>query len=179
MRRWLIVTAVVIAFLALAVAVLIKVALEEPPGYARVPAIQERFADAIATLADLARSVPIEGCGGHDSPQDLLREVERLEGWWKEVEAVSPAFEDPAILGAEVVFECGGGTTSTIDVKRFDNPDGAWSGALLRPSREYPATTVWHDGSRRLIRYEDRVPVSKGAPRILRLTFDPEALEPG
>jgi len=179
MRRWLIVTAVIVAFLALVFAALLRVALEEPPEQARVPAIQERFSRQIAVLTELARSVPFEGCAERDSPPDPIREVDRMKGWWKEVEAVSAAFGSPAILGAEIVFECGGMTTITVDVKRFDNPGGAWSGALLQPSREYPASTVWHDGSRTFIRYEDRLTPPQGAPRIIRLTFDPEALKPG
>lgn len=179
MPRWLVVTAVVLAFLALVAAAVLKAVLEEPPEHARLPALQERFGEQIAALAEAARTFPLEACPDPGSPRDLVRDIDRLGGWQKEAGSAWQVFDHPALLGAEIVFECGPASTLTFDVKRFDNPDGAWSGALLLPPDEYPAVTVWHDGRRTLIRYEDKLTPSPGTPRTIRLTFDPESLEPG
>jgi len=103
MPRWLIVTAVVLAFLALVAAAVLKAVLEEPPEHARLPASRKRFGEQIAALAEAARTFPSRPCPDPGSPRTWSATSTGL-GTGRRRPVPLAVFDHPALLGAEIVF---------------------------------------------------------------------------
>jgi hypothetical protein len=173
---WLKISILIVVVLALMVAALIKVMLEKPPVHARVPAIQARFAEQIEALRELAASVPGDGCVMDESPLEVVRTLERLDDWWKRVDRREGLFDDPAILGAHMLYYCDGGT-SAFAVKPYDGLVDAWSPSELLARDQWPRATLWYLGQKKVVRYEDRLQNESGDPTGFRIVLDPQLLE--
>lgn len=176
--KWLKIAIPVVILLLLAVAALVKVMVEELPEYAQAPAIQKRFGEQIEILLDLARGNPSDGCVDESSPRSVMKEIEIMNPWWSHAEAREAHFRDPAILGADVVYDCEGSTRS-FGVKPYEEPTAAWSRSLVLPSQKWPAVSLWYAGEKRLIRYEDRLEGVGVTPRGIRLILDLDVLAGG
>jgi hypothetical protein len=172
---WLKISIPIVVILGLVVAALIKVVLEKPPLHARVPAIQARFAEQIEALRELAASVPGDGCVMDESPLEVVRTLERLDDWWEQIDRREDLFDDPAILGAHILYYCDGGT-SAFAVKPYDELVDAWSANEMLSREEWPRATLWFLGRKRVVRYEDRLQNESGDPTGFRIVLDPDLL---
>ena len=101
-----------------------------------------------------------------------------MTSWWDQAGEQEARFRDPAILGADVVFHCEGSTRS-LSVKSHEEPTASWSRSVIFPSREWPSTSLWYAGEKRLVRYEDRLEDTGESPRGIRLILDLERLAAG
>ncbi len=59
---WLKIAISIVVFLGFAGAALVKIMIEEPPGYATAPRIETRFSAQLSILAELAASHPLDSC---------------------------------------------------------------------------------------------------------------------
>jgi len=150
----------------------IQVLQEKIPAYGQVPAVQERFAQQIAFLHEMAESLPMKECGGESGLETLTL----LEPWWERTQNGEHLLSDPTILGAEVLRFCEDGSQVGYGVKNYEGPEGAWSLSVFLPAGEYPSVTLWRRGVQRIVRYEDRQPGSSGVVNGIRLTLDLERL---
>ena len=185
---WLKITAPVVILLLLLTAAAVRILLDEVPAHAGTEVIQARFAEQLEVLRELATLAPADACNGkaaarsvtgRPSPVDLVEKVNALSAWSQELQSREAIFSDPVILGAEVVRYCGDSVLSS-GVKTYEAPSAPtgprllWSRSMFIPAREWPAVSLWHAGSKRLIEYEDRLPGDQEDVTGFRLTLDLE-----
>ncbi len=168
---WLKIAIPIVVFLGFAGAALVKIMIEEPPGYATAPRIETRFSAQLAILTELAASYPLNSCVEEEPVTSPVRTLDRLSPWLERIDEVRDRFEAPEILAAEIVFRCGE-STSSFGLKSFDG--FSLSRPHSFPPPEWPAVSLWYSGAGRFMRYEDRPADAGGA--IIRLSVDLVAL---
>ncbi len=169
---WLKIAIPIIILLGVAGAALVKIMIDEPPGYAAAPRIETRFAVQLSILTELAASYPLDSCAEEEPVTSLVKTLDRLSPWLERIDEVRDRFEAPEILAAEIVFRCG----ESFSPFRLKSLEGfSLSRPHTFPPPEWPAVSLWYSGAGRFVRYEDRPADAGGA--IIRLSVDLVALE--
>ena len=156
------------------VAALAALIMEEVPPHAQPAALEARFPEQLAFLRELAPNLPLKGCQDR-SHEELLALIDKLKAWGERVKAGQHLFEDPVILGAEILQMCGD-SQSTFGVKSYEGPQSTWSAAMLSRREQWPSVSLWFAGTQRQVRYDSQVDDPAPEPLLIRLILDLEAL---
>ncbi len=189
MPTWLKILLPILVFVALLVAAVIRVVMEEVPAHAQPAALEDRFAEQLAFLREMADSIPVnvctddllasvelDGSADPDAIRDNLQSIlAPLKQWHEQINAGWPALDDPIILSADVVQFCND-SGSTFVVKPYEVPSIAWSTAIFTASDQQPPVSLWFAGTKRQVRYNARVGGSDEDPLVIRLILDLEGL---
>ncbi len=189
MPTWLKILLPILVVVALLAAGATRVAMEEVPAHAQPAALEDRFAEQLAFLREMAESLPVNVCA-----DDLLAGVELdrnadpaaireslqaflapLEQWEEQATAGWSALDDPVILSADVVQFCND-SGNTFVIKPYEVPSIAWSTAIFTAGDQQPPVSLWFVGTKRQIRYNARVGGSDEDPLVIRLILDLEGL---
>ena len=171
---WIKITLPILILGVILVASLAALITEEVPPHAQPAALEARFPEQLAFLRELASNLPLKGCGER-SREELLALIDKLKAWGERVKAGRHLFEDPVILGAEILQMCGG-AQSTYGVKSYEGPESTWSAAMFRRREQWPSVSLWFAGTQRQVRYDSRVQDPAPEPLLIRLILDLEAL---
>ena len=174
MPTWLKIALPVLIFVVVLVAALVALVREDVPSHGQPAALEARFSEQLAFLRELAVDLPLEGCQEH-SREELLVLIDTIKAWQQKVETGEHLFEDPAILGAEILQMCDG-SQSTYGVKSYEGPESTWSASMLSRRTELPSATLWFAGTKRQVRYDTRAGGSDADPVLIRLILDLESL---
>ena len=159
--------------LVIVLAIATRVLLDELPEHMQ-ETIAQRFGEEIEVLARVAEEFPLDPCGemGTDA---LLAQVGKIREWRERMDSNSSLLADPVILGAEFIISCGD-HESRFQVKHFDAFAPLWTPSLSAVSEERPSVSLWYSGTRRVVRYEDRVSGSTTRTTSVRLLLDLDGL---
>lgn len=189
MPTWLKILLPILVVVALLVAAVTRVVMEEVPAHAQPVVLEDRFAEQLAFLRGMAESLPVKVCtddllasvelDGSADP-DAIREnlqsiLAPLEQWEELVTAGWPALDDPVILSADVVQFCND-SGSTFVIKPYEASSIAWSTAIFTAIDRQPPVSLWFAGAKRQVRYNARVGGSDEDPLVIRLILDLEGL---
>jgi hypothetical protein len=186
---WLKILLPILVVVVLLAAVVTRVAMEEVPAHAEPAVLEDRFAEQVAFLREMAESLPMNVCtddllasvelDGSADPdairEDLQSILAPLERWNEQVTAGWPAIDAPVVLSADIVQFCND-SGSTFVVKPYEAPSSAWSTAIFTAADQQPPVSLWFAGTKRQVRYNVRVGGSDEDPLVIRLTLDLEAL---
>ncbi len=186
---WLKIILPILVVVALLAAVVTRVALEEVPAHAQPAVLEDRFAEQLAFLREMAESLPLNVCtddllasielDGSADPDAIRENLQSifapLEQWNEQITAGWPALDDPVILSADIVQFCND-SGSTFVIKPYEASSIAWSTAFLTAADQQPAVSLWFAGTKRQIRYNARVGGSDEDPLVIRLILDLEGL---
>jgi hypothetical protein len=186
---WLKILLPILVVVVLLAAVVTRVAMEEVPAHAQPAVLEDRFAEQVAFLREMAESLPMNVCtddllasvelDGSADPdairEDLQSILAPLERWNEQVTAGWPAIDAPVVLSADIVQFCND-SGSTFVVKPYEAPSSAWSTAIFTAADQQPPVSLWFAGTKRQVRYNVRVGGSDEDPLVIRLTLDLEAL---
>jgi len=172
-RLWLRIAAPVLLLLLLVGAVAVRVFLDRLPDHA-AQTIAERYRDQIEALTRLAEADPVDPCDAID-PVRMLDGQATIRAWEERMDAYRDRFDDPVILGAEVVGVCGH-TSISRPLKAYEPGGPVWTPSMFDPSEDWPWVSVWYAGLRRVVQYEDRVSRTPRGEARLRLLLDYEGL---
>jgi hypothetical protein len=189
MPTWLKILLPILVVVALLVAAVTRVVMEEVPAHAQPAVLEDRFAEQLAFLRGMAESLPVNVC-----TDDLLASVELdgsadpaairdnlqsilapLEQWDEQATAGWSALDDPVILSADVVQFCND-SGSTFVIKPYEAQSIAWSTAIFTANDQQPPVSLWFAGVKRQVRYNARVGGSDEDPLVIRLILDLEGL---
>jgi hypothetical protein len=189
MPTWLKILLPILVVVALLVAAVTRVVMEEVPAHAQPAVLEDRFAEQLAFLREMAESLPVNVC-----TDDLLASVELdgsadpaairdnlqsilapLEQWDEQATAGWSALDDPVILSADVVQFCND-SGSTFVIKPYEAQSIAWSTAIFTANDQQPPVSLWFAGVKRQVRYNARVGGSDEDPLVIRLILDLEGL---
>ena len=189
MPTWLKILLPTVVVVALLVAAVIRVVMEEVPAHAQPAVLEDRFAEQLVFLREMAESLPVNVCTddllanvelNRDADPDAIRKnlqaiLAPLEQWDEQATAGWSALDDPIILSADVVQFCND-SGSTFVIKPYEAPSTAWSTAIFTANNQQPPVSLWFAGVRRQVRYNARVGGSDEDPLVIRLILDLEGL---
>ena len=189
MPTWLKILLPTVVVVALLVAAVIRVVMEEVPAHAQPAVLEDRFAEQLVFLREMAESLPVNVCTddllanvelNRDADPDAIRKnlqaiLAPLEQWDEQATAGWSALDDPIILSADVVQFCND-SGSTFVIKPYEATSTAWSTAIFTANNQQPPVSLWFAGVRRQVRYNARVGGSDEDPLVIRLILDLEGL---
>ncbi len=189
MPTWLKILLPILVVVALLAAAVTRVAMEEVPAHAQPAVLENRFAEQLAFLREMAESLPVNVCTDdllasveldRNADPDAIREsllafLAPLEQWEEQVTAGWSALDDSVILSADVVQFCND-SGSTFVIKPYEVPSIAWSTAIFTAGDQQPPVSLWFAGTKRQARYNARVGGSDEDPLVIRLILDLESL---
>ncbi len=189
MPTWLKILLPILVVVALLAAGVTRVAMEEVPDHAQPAVLEDRFAEQLAFLREMAESLPVNVCADdllasveldRNADPDAIREslqafLAPLQQWNEQATAGWSALDDPVILSADVVQFCND-SGNTFVIKPYDAPSIAWSTAIFTASDQQPPVSLWFAGVKRQVRYNARVGGSDEDPLVIRLILDLEGL---
>ena len=140
MPTWLKVLLPILVVVALLVATVTRVLMDEVPAHARPAVLEERFAEQLAFLRGMADSLPMNVCTDdllssleldESADPDVIREqlesiLAPMEQWQAQATAGWSALDDPVILSADIVQFCND-SGSTFIIKPYEATSIAWS----------------------------------------------------
>ena len=174
---------------ALLVAAVTRVLMEEVPAHAQPIVLEDRFAEQLAFLRGMADSLPVNVCtddlfasvelDGNAAPDVIREQLESilvpLEQWRAQATAGWSALDDPVILSANIVQFCND-SGSTFTIKPYEATSIAWSTAIFAANDQQPPVSLWFAGSKRQVRYNARIGGSDEDPLVVRLILALEEL---
>ena len=189
MPTWLKILLPILVVVALLAAAVIRVLMEEVPAHAQPAVLEERFAEQLAFLREMADSIPVSVCtddllasvelDGSADPDAVRKNIQSilapLEQWDEQATAGWSALDDPVILSADVIQFCND-SGSTFVIKPYEAPSIAWSTAIFTANDQQPPVSLWFAGTTRQVRYNARVGGSDVDPLVIRLILDLEGL---
>jgi hypothetical protein len=189
MPTWLKILLPIVVVVALLVAAVIRVVMEEVPAHAQPTVLEDRFAEQLAFLRGMAESLPFNVC-----TDDLLASVELDEGadpdvilenlqtilaplkqWEEQVAAGWPALDEPVILSAAVIQFCDD-SASRFYIKPYEAASLAWSTAIFTARDQQPPVSLWFAGTKRQVRYNAKIGGSDEDPLVIRMILDLDGL---
>ncbi len=189
MPTWLKILLPILVVVALLVAAVTRVLMEEVPAHAQPEVLEERFAEQLVFLRGMADSLPVNVCtddllasvelDGDADPNGIRKQIQSilapLQQWKAQATAEWPALDDPVILSADIIQFCND-SGSTFVIKPYEATSIAWSTAIFTAKDQQPLVSLWFAGTKRQVRYNARVGGSDEDPLVVRLILALEEL---